>query len=201
MILSELRTKTLEHLDDPTGDEFTAGSDFARLDLLINEAYVEVVKLAETVNPRLNMLAAAASVPFTDGPEQPVVSTLGAVRRIIEVLNGTTLVPEMRFQDRNKWGDPAQDRWYSFRDSTGQVNIGQFLTATGVSYNVYYVPAIDALVDANGVPAQVPHEHHELVAMLAAVSAKIQIKRDHSELDAKFATASDLMLAAVKTGV
>lgn len=205
MTLSEIRLRTLDWLDDPQMDLF---DDADRLKRLLFDAYADVVHVLdespvpwnirsqfEDSSTGLNTVTWAVGVR-----EASFFSSFSA--KILEVVpldadgregKPYTFVP---FRERNL--RPGSTGIYLYPGFSTRVNAGaghlwvmgqcDQSRTTSITARVYARAQVGALAipfdGDNDVPSLVPFEYHPLIAVRAALLAKMQENRDLSNLAA-----------------
>lgn len=206
MYLEELRTSTLEWLDNPSGDTFAPDGDTKRLDGLLSDAYEELVPEVEASHQEYNVVETPITIAVSSANREYTVSTPGDdghtdVRKIVEVERTDVTNPYTLdfcpFSERNaSFGGSylpylkvvASERVYVYQLSDGFWRLGfrsrQPVTQT---VDVWYVPAIARLTGSADIPVLVPRQWHRLIPLLAAMNAKGgQTNRDVGFLVGKY---------------
>ncbi len=185
--LSSLREQMLAWLDDPRGENFAPGGDFTAVDRFINRAYQAIVD-------HVDLCAQAWNFPIeADG----TTVTTDASTREYAIAHARMILEVKELRDDGRQGPAIEIVPFHRRDDT---DFGVYVFRRGATADwyvglvrmppvwarlrVFGLPALAALRDGNSAPIQVPADFHEIVALEAAVQAKVEENREAGELAA-----------------
>lgn len=193
MTLNDLRSLTLEWLDNPSGDVFAPGGDYARLDRIINEAYRKLTRTMRqsNLNWDIEHILTTTTISVTSAArEYSVITDDGLatgtdVRKIIDVVRTDTtneikmnIIP---FGERFRAA--TRNTIYVYRSSSGIWIIGFVTDAPETqTLSVRVEMFRDVLGDASDIPRAVPNDWHSLIAVEAAILGMKQTGRDFTRL-------------------
>lgn len=182
--LQDIRKRTLQWLDDPSGDRFAPNGEYERLDQLINEAYQHVVNEVDRIPHAWAVSEQADATDVTTSTDTREYG-LGLVRRVVEVNEARDsdeiLIDVVDWNQRNR----ASTGVYVFRAGAVQLAANDDRFYVGMvrmppaysTLRVYTLPILRELA-VNQAPDAVPEDFHELLVYRAAMLGKQQVNRD-----------------------
>jgi len=194
--LTQLRPATLGWLDDPRGDRFVDHDSFARLDVLINTAYKDLVNAMDNCSEAWNVKDTPETLTVGSSAREYLLTSTDVRRpllaRRVESSGTYTNLIEAPWGRRDNYvrhpiprlGAQPPDRVAWYRDSqTGKFGLVFYDDSpASQSVEVFYQQLVEDLEEASDIPYQVPLHWHHIIPIGAGYFGKVQSERSVAKL-------------------